>query len=217
MDYFLFLFCVALAFQRLGALLPFAAVLGFSECVALLLALERLPSLPWIPVVAGILVAAATVFMGIEAIVATVATQSGKRLGLAVASGLIFGCGFWFGLQPVLEFGGSHALLSGLAFTVGVLATQTLGLAILYLGLQLLLKVAWAPRAAIIIGAAIAIHIAWRSMLDRAYALTLVPMTTPTMTPNLLAFLLAASILVLTALSYALRRRGAPGAAHSGN
>jgi hypothetical protein len=202
-DYFLFVLCVALAFRRLGALLPFAATLAFAECFALIAALERMPSAQWIPVVGGILVAAATVYMGIEAIIAI----EGKRLGLAVASGLIFGCGFWFGLQPIVQFGGSHSLVSGLAFTAGVVLTQLLALAVLFPAVQLLLRLSWAPRAAVIIAAAIAIHVSWRLMLDRAYALTLVPMTVPSLTPNLLASVIGAAILVLTAATYLVRRR----------
>ena len=215
-DYFLFVFCIALAFQQFGLLLPFSVALAASECLALMVSLERMPSSsPWIPVVAGILVAAGTAFMGIEAIVATFTRGNGKRIGLAVASGLIFGCGFWFGLQPILQFGGSHPLVSGLAFTAGVVLTQALVLGIAYIGVQLFKKLSWAPRAAVVMGAAIAIHVSWRSMLDRAYALTLVPMTTPTMTPDLLAFFVAAAILVLSAASYLVRRRKTASAAHS--
>src|ERR1700676_2877575 len=99
---------------------------------------------------------------------------NGQRVGLAIGVGLVLGCGFWFGLQPLLQFGGTHALASSLAFNLGVVSAELATMSLLVAAVQMVLRLSRAPRAAVTIAAAIAIHIAWRRMLDRADALALV-------------------------------------------
>jgi len=114
-------------------------------------------------VLSAALVAAIAVYMGIEAIVAV---QS-KRVGAALIAGAILGCAFWSALQSDLQFAGTHALTASFGYLAGAIASQLLALA-LALGMsRLLLRLSLAPRAMIIIAAAVVIHVSWRTMLDQ--------------------------------------------------
>jgi HupE / UreJ protein len=202
-DYLLLALCVALVFPRPRLLLPFVVALGCAESLVLIAALELMPSLPWLRVVGGVLIAATIVYTGIEAIIA----GNGRRVGLAIGVGLVLGCGFWFGLQPLLQFGGTHALASSLAFNIGVVTAELATMALLVAAVQMVLRLSRAPRAAVTIAAAIAIHIAWRRMLDRADALALVQVQAPAVSPAQLAVIGAVAIAALAGSAHVLRRR----------
>jgi hypothetical protein len=167
--------CIALVFTRPRRGIPFVILLVATEFVALIALLAVLPPSPWIPVVSGLLIAAATTFVGIEAIVAV----DGARLGLAVAAGTILAAGCWSGLHPIVQFGGAHAFAAASGFMAGAMLVEIAALAIATALVQVGLRVSRAPRAAVIIAAAIAIHISWRQMLDRADALALTPPPLP--------------------------------------
>jgi hypothetical protein len=201
-DYLLVTLCVALLFTRFRLLLPFAVALTCAESLVLIASLELLSSAPWMRVVSGVLLAATAVFMGIEAIIA----GNGKRVRLAVGAGLILGWGFWLGLQPLVQFGGTHPLASGLAFNLGVVTGELVTLAVLMATAQAVLRLSRVPSAAVTIAAAIAIHISWRRMLDRADALALVPVKAPAVDPVMLAWIGAAAIAALAGSAYVLRR-----------
>lgn len=199
-DYWLFVLCLALVFGSLRALASFSVACSAAQSLGLIGFFALAPAAPWIPLLCGVLVAAAIVYMGIETIVAGETDE--KRWGLAVGTGLIFGSGFWFGLEPVIQFGGAHRWTALLAFNVGVLVSESSALAFLALGIPSLLRLSRAPRIAAIIAAAIAIRVAWHRVLDRAHTLSLVPFTFPVMNPA--AFTLAAmtATAVLAALAY---------------
>jgi HupE/UreJ protein len=204
-DYFLFLLCVALAFERFRALVPFAAAFAAAQSFALIgAAFGLIPSAVWIPSLWGVLIAAAIVYMGVEAIVAGAADD--KRRGLAVATGLVFGSGFWFALKPIIQFGGVHHLASVLAFDAGIVMSYVFALALVVTAVKCMLRFSGAPRVAVIIAAAIAVRISWHRMLDRAHALSLVPRSFPVMNPA--AFTLAGigAAAALTAWVYRSRR-----------
>ena len=203
-DYLLFLLCVALVFRRFQAVATFLAAFAAAQSFALITFFGLAPSAPWIPLLCGVLIAAAIVYVGIEAIVAVPAED--KPWPVAVGTGLIFGSGFWFGLQPVIQFGGVHGLASLLAFNAGIVLTEISALALLALAMQCLLRFSSAPRVAAIIAAAIAVRISWHRMLDRAHTLSLVPFSFPLMNPA--AFTLAAMAVAaaLAALAYRLWR-----------
>jgi hypothetical protein len=201
-DYLLFALCVALAFRRLRMLLPFVVTLACAESLVLIASLELMPPVSWLRVVSGVLIAATTVYMGIEAIIA----GNHQRVGLAIGAGLILGCGFWGGLQPVLEFGGTHPLASGLAFNLGVVAGELVTLMFLGAAVQLVERLSRAPRAAVTIAAAVVIHTSWRRLLDRADALALVQVKTPAFNPAMLAVIGTVTIATLAGSAYVLRR-----------
>ena len=208
-DYLLFLLCVALVFRRIRVLAAFSVVFAIAQSFALVGSLKLVSSLQLMtsqsaPVLCGMLIAAATVYMGIEAIVA--AAGGGKSPGLAICTGLIFGSGYWFGLQPLIQFGGVHALASTLGFDAGIVAAEICALALLAAAVQGLLRSSNSPRAIIIIAAAIAVHISWRRMLDRAQSFALVPLNFPAIssTTFILAGIAAAG---LAGLLFFLRRK----------
>lgn len=171
-EYLLFTLCVALIFLRSWRLVTFALALAAAESLSLLISLGFQPSASWVSVLSGALVAATTAYAGIEAIVAT----RGRRLGMAAVAGAIVGFAFWSELQPVLQFGGSHTVTAAFAFGAGAVLSQCMLLAVAAVVTNLLLRLSLAPRAAIVIAAALAIHVSWRRMLDRIDALTLVGM-----------------------------------------
>ena len=202
-DYLLFTLCVVLICRRLRLLLPFVLALVGAQSLVLIAALELMPPLPWLRVVDGVLLAATVVYLGIEAIV----SGEDRRIGLAVGAGLVVGGGFWIGLQPLVQFGGTHPLAAGVAFTLGVVAGELLTLALGVAALQIVLRLSRAPRAIVAIAAAIAIHVAWRRMLDRADALALVQVTTPAFNPAMLAMIGVIAVATLAGFAVFLRRR----------
>ncbi len=210
--YLLFAVSVALVFRRVRALLPFVAALVAAESVALIVFLGVMPSAPWIPVIAAALIAAATTYMGIEAIVA----GDGARVSLAIGAGLILGSSFWCALQPNLQFAGSHQLASALGFSAGVVSSELLAVAAAIAAAAILLRLSRAPRAIVVIAAAVVIHIAWRRMLDRIDAFSLVPASAPPVNMAVLAAIgIAAAAAVVGRAVYVKRRqRGFVAPAH---
>jgi hypothetical protein len=204
-DYLLFFLCVALVFERFRALALFALAFAVAQLLALIVSASGLvPAAPWIPALWGVLIAAAIVYMGIEAIVADESDQ--QRWGLAVVTGAAFGSGFWFALEPAIQFGGAHRMAALLAFDAGIVIGYVSALALFAGAVKCLLRLSSAPRVVVIIAAAIAIRISWHRMLDRAHALNLTPISLPV--TNVAAFTLAGIALAaaLTASLYRSRR-----------
>ena len=200
-DYLLFLLCVALVFRSLRLLASFLAATVVAQSFALIGAFGLAPSVLWIPFLCGVLIAVAVVYMGIEAIVA--GTADGKSWGVAIGAGLILGSGFWFGLEPVIQFGGVHRLTSVLAFNAGIAMSEICTLALLVAAVRFL-RFSNAPRVVAIIAAAIAVHISWHRMIDRAHTLSLVPFTFPVMNPAAFTLAAMAATAVLAGLAYRL-------------
>jgi hypothetical protein len=209
-NYLLFFLCLALVFQRFRTLVKFVAVFCLAESLALIGAvLGLMPSTQWVIPLWGVLIAASIVYVGIEAIVA--GATDDQRLGLAVATGLVFGSGFWFGLEPVTQFGGVHRLASVLAFNAGIVIGYIGAMALLVTAVSCLLRFSSAPRVAVIIVAAIAVRISWHQLLDRAHALSVVPMSLPV--TNLAKFMLAGLAAAVAVSASVNRLRRMPSAA----
>jgi hypothetical protein len=176
----LFVLCIALAFRRPRPLAIFLTTFVCAQALAVVVALELRIAPGWLPVLSSLLVAAMTAYMGIEAIIAI----DGPRLGAAVAGGLVLGTAVWsLSLQPIAQFGGAHALAAAGGFVAGVVGLELVALGVSMIALQILLRLSRAPRAAIVIVAALAIHVAWQQMLDRADALAITPPPLPAATP----------------------------------
>src|SRR5262249_30823404 len=151
-------------------------MLASIEALTLMVCVRWTPSAPWIPPLCGVLTAAAVAYFGMEAIVG----GDGRRMGLGLGAGVIFGAGFWSGLQAVFSFaGGQPAAPEGFGWAAGVVAGQLIALALAVALVNGALRLSHAPRAIVIITAAVVIHISWRWMLDRIGALTLVPFDLP--------------------------------------
>jgi hypothetical protein len=88
-----------------------------------------------------------------------------------------------------------------------VVTAELATMALLVAAVQMMLRLSRAPRAAVTIAAAIAIHIAWRRMLDRADALALVQVQAPAVSPAQLAVIAAVAIAALAGSAHVLRRR----------
>jgi len=202
-EYLLFALCVALIFLRSWQVVTFAMALALAESLSLLISLAFQPSASWVSVLSGALVAATTAYAGIEAIVAA----GGRRLALAGSAGAILGFAFWSELQPVLQFGGSHTLAAAFAFGAGAILSQCGLFAVAALVTGMLLRLSLAPRAAIVIAAALAIHVSWRRMLDRIDALTLVGMPLATDRVALLTMAAAAVAVTIGVLAFLKRRQ----------
>jgi hypothetical protein len=202
--YLLAALCVGLIFLgRLALTMPFALMLAATEVLTLMVCVRWTPSAPWIPPLCGALTAAVVAYFGTEAIVG----GDGRRVGLAVGAGLIFGTGFWSGLQPLLQYAGEHPLAAGFGFSVGAAVSQLIALALAGVVVKGALRLSRAPRAIVIITAAVVIHISWRRMMDRAGALTLVPFDLPRYSGAVVFAGLGAILLLSSAFAYAGRRR----------
>jgi hypothetical protein len=79
-------------------------------------------------------------------------------------------------------------------------------LVLLLVAVQVVLKLSQVPRMTIIVAAAVAIHISWRTMLERADALALVPLGISVATPVLAAAIGAGMLSILAMLAWV--RRG---------
>ena len=93
----------------------------------------------------GVLIAAAIVYMGIEAIVAG-ATDDETVWGLRLLRDSSSARDFGLALEPVIQFGGVHRLASVLAFNAGIVISYIFALALLVVAVKFLLRFSSAPR-----------------------------------------------------------------------
>jgi len=191
--YLLAALCVGSIFVgRLASTVPFALTLASIEALTLMAFVRWTPSAPWIPPLSGVLAAAAVAYFGMEAIVG----GDGRRMGVGLGAGLIFGASFWTGLQPILQFAGGHPLAAGFGFAAGVVVSQLIALVLAVALVNGALRLSRAPRAIVVITAAVVIHISWRRMMDRTGALTLVPFDFPQYSGSVFVGLLVIVFLV---------------------
>jgi hypothetical protein len=177
-DHLLFLFCAVLLLPGFRALLTFVTLFALAHSVALSVFGYYIGPQPiWIPPLVRTLMAAAIIYVGTESIVTGSAPR--RRSMAAIVSGLVFGFGFWFELQPVLQFGGAHPLISVLSFNTGVELGQFLALAVLVSAARLLFWLAGTARINTIIFAGLTVHLAWHRMVEGAAILRGVPVQWP--------------------------------------
>src|ERR1051325_3101929 len=192
--YLLAVLCVGLIFAgRVAAMLPFALLLAAIEALTLMVCIRWTPSAPWIPPLCGVLTAAAVASFGTEAIVG----GDDSRVGLGVGAGLLFGAGFWSGVEPLLQYAGVHPFAAGVGFAAGAIGSQLVALALAIALVKGALSLSRAPRAIVIITAAVVIHVSWRQMMDRTGALTLVPFDLPRYAGPVVAASLGVTLLLL--------------------
>ncbi|HTE42976.1 MAG TPA: hypothetical protein VK629_19285, partial [Steroidobacteraceae bacterium] len=170
-DYLLLALCIALVFQNLKSLFPFAALLAAAQAMALFVALGVMSTEFWLRGLCGTAIVGAIVYMGCEAIIAA----PSRRIVLALVVGALFGYGFWLGLEPTVQFGGAHLAAAAVGFIVGVIAAEAVTLVACAGAVYALTRFSSASQRLVIVIAAFAIHIAWRRFLDRADALALMP------------------------------------------
>jgi hypothetical protein len=189
-DHLLLLFCGVLLFRRLRALLPFAITFTVAHSVTLLASALTPGTGPvWLPRVTGTLMALFIIYTGLESVFP--ATPARFRPLIAIASGMVFGSGFWFFLEPLLQFGGEHPVVSALSFNLGIEAGQYLALALMVPALALFFHFTPLQKTWTMVFAGFAAHIAWHRMTERAFSLSMVPWQWPS--PEVWAALLVAT------------------------
>lgn len=173
-DHILFLFCLGLRFRKLRPLIPFVIVFTVAHSLALAAsAYNPAPYTLWAMPSVGALVAIVIVYMASESIFTR--AESRGLWTAAIASGLIFGAGFWFDLEPALQFGGSHRIVSVLSYNAGLEIGQLLALAILVPAVNLFVRFAGAERINTVILAGVVVHMAGHRMAERAAVLRSIP------------------------------------------
>jgi hypothetical protein len=191
-DHLLLLFCMVLLFRRVRAVVPFAIAFTLAHSVTLL-ASALIPGAGpvWLPRVTGTLMTLFVIYLGLECVVP--ATPTRFRTVIAIASGMIFGSGFWFFLERVFQFGGEHQVVSALSFNFGIEAGQYLALALMIPAVALFFHFTTLHRMWTMIFAGLAAHLAWHRMTERAFTLSQVPWQWPS--PEVWAALLAATVI----------------------
>lgn len=202
-DYWLLALCFALWLTSMGGLTSGTVALSASQLVTVTTMYALGLVSPTLRAVVGVVIAALVVYVGIEAIVAS----ARQRLTLAIVSGVVVGAACWFAVRPDLQYAGAHAVSATLAFALSFALIQAVVLVGLAAAVFVARRLTQVPRAVVVIPAAIAIHLAWRQLLDRADGLALVSIYSPTGDPALLLILGGATIAALGSTAMVLLRR----------
>ncbi len=185
-DHLLFLFCLAIPFRKLTALVPIVTSFTVAHSITLLASAFGLgPTALWFPPLIETLIAASILYMALENIIGSSTVH--RRWIIAFLFGLVHGFGFSFALKETLQFAGTHLVTSLLAFNVGVELGQLLVLLLLIPLLEVLFRFVVAERMGTIILSAFAGHTAWHWMLDRWDQLRRFRFEWPEFTPQLLS------------------------------
>jgi hypothetical protein len=178
-DHILLLVCMVLMLRRPRELLGFAIAFTMAHSVTLL-ASALLPGAGplWLPRVAGTLMALFIIYLGLESVFPS--TPARFRPLLAVASGMVFGSGFWFFLEPLVQYGGEHPVAAAVSFNLGIEAGQYGALVALAAVLAVFFHFTSLQRAWTMVFAGFAAHVAWHRMTERAFTLSEVPFQWPT-------------------------------------
>ena len=164
-DHLLFLLCLVVPFRReLKTLVWIVTAFTAGHSVTLLgAAYGAAPTALWFPPLIEVLIAASIFYTAVENVVAP---NARTRWMLAFGFGLVHGFGFSFALQNTLQFAGSHALTSLLAFNVGIELGQLLMLVALVPALYALFR--YVPeRVGGIVLAVLVAHTAWHWLIER--------------------------------------------------
>ena len=175
-DHLLFLLLLVAPFRRF---LPLAAIVtAFTVAHSITLACAALgfgPDALWFPVLIEALIAASILYLALENVFGASAS---RRWALALAFGLVHGFGFAYGLRELLQFAGSHLVVSLLAFNLGVEIGQLAVLCLFIPALNVLYRYL-NGKAVTIILSLLAGHTAWHWMLERGETLSKFPFPAP--------------------------------------
>ena len=122
--------------------------------------------------------------------------------GLALASGVLLGAASWFGLRTELQFAGAHGLVATLTFIAVAVAVQSAALLLCAGVVTIAQRLSRVPRAVVVIPAAVAIHVAWRRLLERADGLALVSLYSPEGNGSLVAVIAGVMVAVLVVAAW---------------
>ena len=183
-DYWLFLFVLAIPLRPLRALVPVALAFVVAEAITLSPSSSFALDASWFQPLMGLLVAVSIVYMAIEN---GMGAGAKRRWVIAFGFGLALGFRFSLALGQSMQFAGTHPLTSMVSFGAGVDAAQILLLVLFVPAVQLLFRVV-SERAATFVLSLMVGDIGWHWMLDRGALLRQYQFQWPALTP---AFLLA--------------------------
>jgi len=173
----LFLFCLVLPFRRYDPAIP-PVVAFVSTFLASLLAsiLGLTVETVWFPPLLAALEVVAILLVAFANIADRVTPH--RRTVFACCAGLIFGSSTALALEPALQFGGSHPLVSVLAFSAGAAVTLVAAAAIMIPVMSYLLsrtRTERIERIERIIVSALAADTAWGWLTERWSQLAKIP------------------------------------------
>lgn len=165
---FVFLVCLVAPFRRFGALLAVVIVLCAMQALTLTAGVEGAVSAlhaGWLPPLFDAVLAAMVVLIAIGNLGAP---SLRRRWWIAAVVGALGGFGFGHQLTEIMQFSGTHTLVSVASFNVGIAAGELVCLAIALIALRLMFATAFGPLLAVVVLSAVLGHIAWHWMLDGA-------------------------------------------------
>lgn len=197
-DHLLFVLCLVVPFRRVRSILTLLASFAAAYTLTLVAASFGYgPDSLWFAPLIDLLVAASIVYLAVDTIIGT---RLQRRWMAACIIGLIHGFGFAFIVRPAFQFAGSHALLSVLAFNLGVSLSQVLAVAVVVPVISLLFTRLTAERMGALIVSGLVAHTGWHWMTDRFATFIQYDLTPPAFTPALAAQVLR-YVMVLVALA----------------
>jgi hypothetical protein len=196
-DFLLFLFCLALTLHRYDQISPAVAAFISALSLALLASASGLaPDAVWFHPLIETLSAVSIIWIALGNIVGRVTPRG--RAELALGTGFVYGFNCQFELGSKLQFGGSHVVVSAIAFAAGVAVAVALVSALLVPVFSFLYRFARTERVEMMVVSALAADTAWGWLEERWRLLSKVPLHAPTFDADLLVLVLRClSILVL--------------------
>lgn len=197
-DHILFLVCLVVPFRRFRSVATM--LLSFAAAYTLTLVAGSFgygPDSLWFAPLIDLLVAASIIYIAVDNIAGA---RLRRRWLTTFAVGLIHGFAFAFVVRPSLQFAGSHALASVLAFNLGITLSHIVVLAVAVPVMSFLFARVASERLGAIILSGVVAHTGWHWMTDRFATLWQYDLTPPEFTPALAAELLRYAM-VLVALA----------------
>jgi hypothetical protein len=214
-DALLFLLCLAVPFRRARGLPAVVAMFGVAYTLTFLAAAYGMaPDILWFQPLVALVLSVAVFSVALENIFGATIE---RRWMLALGFGLAFGFSFAAGVQPILQFAGSHPTTSILAFSVGIDAAVAIVTVLMAGALALALGTLVDERIGTIVLSALVAHSAWHALVTRYEEFRRYPLHWPAFDLLLLASVLRWMMagIALAAIVWALRVSGLYGGSRS--
>ena len=177
-DLWLFALCVLIPWRRMADVIPVAGLFAATSLTtSLVMTYGPDATGVWLPPLIDAIAAALLVYLAIENVATSRRT---RRWPGALAIGIVFGIASYLAMRPVAQFGVDYALLSAVAFHLGITMALTAAFAVvaaMLLGVHRIFK-AWRLRTVIL--SAIVAHYAWNELMRRGERLPGLPWPLPT-------------------------------------
>ncbi len=197
-DHVLFVLCLIVPFRRLRSVATLLVSFAAAYTLALIAgSFGYGPDSLWFAPFVDLLVAVSILYMAVDNIAGA---QLRRRWLTTFAIGLIHGFAFAFVVRPSLQFAGSHAFASVLAFNLGVTLSQVVVVAVAVPVISFLFARIATERLGVLILSGVVAHTAWHWMTERFSTFWQYDLTPPEFTPAVAAELLRYAM-VLVALA----------------